>query len=133
MASNTAPFCTQPTATPNRANCYNYDDTSLSVHNLTPRGSYTGSASPNGTYDQGGNVNEWKGTILIGASGTARILRGGGFDQGSYWHQGSSRDFVSPWFDSYQIGFRLANVPEPSTRPPVVGRPHSTGLRSTGA
>ena len=37
-------------------------------------GAYTGSASPYGTYDQGGNVAEWNEEIV---SGSNRGLRGG--------------------------------------------------------
>ena len=39
--------------------------------------SYTGAASPNGTFDQGGNVWEWNEAIV---DGTSRGLRGGSFN-----------------------------------------------------
>src|SRR5262249_50907519 len=55
-----------PTSGPNRANC---DDGSGS-RVITTVGSYTGSASPYGTFDQGGNMYEWN---------EARRLRGGAF------------------------------------------------------
>ena len=42
---------------------------------LTSVGSYPGSASPYGTFDQGGNVFEWNEAI----AGTNRVARGGNF------------------------------------------------------
>ena len=44
---------------------------------LTNVGSYTGSASPNGTFDQGGNAAEWNETIAEPA--ITRGVRGGTF------------------------------------------------------
>ena len=68
--SNTIPTCALPGATPNTANC------NFVVTDLTPVGSYTGSASPMGTFDQGGNVWEWNEGI---PGPSARSLRAGGF------------------------------------------------------
>jgi formylglycine-generating enzyme required for sulfatase activity len=56
--SNTPTTCAAPSATPNTANCQG------AVANLTIKGSYTGSASPYGTFDQGGNVSEWNEAII---------------------------------------------------------------------
>jgi len=50
--------CAGPTATANRANC------NFAVSDVTNKVSYTGSASPYGTFDQGGNVYEWNETII---------------------------------------------------------------------
>jgi formylglycine-generating enzyme len=55
--SDTEMVCDVPTATANRGNCNSY------AGDLTPVGSYTGSASPYGTFDQGGNLWEWNETI----------------------------------------------------------------------
>ncbi len=44
---------------------------------LTDVGSYTGAASPSGTFDQGGNLWEWNETI--GGGGIFRGKRGGSF------------------------------------------------------
>ena len=49
------------------------------VGDLTDAGSYTGSASPVGTFDQGGNVFEWNEAII---SGSSRGVRGGSFFNG---------------------------------------------------
>src|SRR5215813_2062991 len=67
--SNTQTVCTFPTAAPNHANCGPNG-------RLTPGGSYTGSASPYGTFDQGGNVWEWNETII---GSDSRERRGGSF------------------------------------------------------
>ena len=53
-SSNTVPTCAAPGATPNTANCI--PGGPIKVTNV---GAYTGSASPYGTFDQGGNVFQW--------------------------------------------------------------------------
>src|SRR5690606_9971894 len=58
---NAATVCSEPTGTANRANCAG------AAGGVTDVGAYTGSASPYGTFDQGGNVWEWNEQILIGA------------------------------------------------------------------
>ena len=45
--------CSMAVATANAANCY------FAAFDMTAVGSYTGAASPIGTFDQGGNVSEW--------------------------------------------------------------------------
>jgi formylglycine-generating enzyme required for sulfatase activity len=66
--SDTQTTCTTPGPTANAANC------GLVFDDLTNVGSYTGSLSPYGTFDQGGNVWEWNETII---EGITRGLRGG--------------------------------------------------------
>ena len=68
--------CGAPGVTPNTANC------DWSVGDLTDVGSYTVSASPNGTFDQGGNVWEWseaQATAPEPIIGSYRSVRGGSF------------------------------------------------------
>ena len=55
---NATPVCSGPTGSAGHANCNN------AVGDVTPRGSYPGSASPYGTFDQGGNVFEWNEAIF---------------------------------------------------------------------
>lgn len=55
--SNTAPHATFPTATANSAN---YND---AVFNLTNVGAYTGTTSPYGAFDMGGNISQWNETL----------------------------------------------------------------------
>jgi PEP-CTERM putative exosortase interaction domain len=103
-ATDTQPLCTAPTATANRANC------NRAVDDVTPRGSYTGSASPYGTFDQGGNVWELNETIL----GTGRLMRGGGF---TYFAAdlAASHRMNTGTAGAIDIGFRLVMIPEPGT------------------
>ena len=66
--SNLQTTCAAPSAAPNTANCsggFGIDPIDV--------GSYTGSAGPNGTFDQDGNVREW--TEATRNSG--RVSRGG--------------------------------------------------------
>ena len=62
--TNTAIVCSLPGAAPNAANC------GAAVGDLTDVGSYTGSASPNGTLDQGGTSSS--GRTRSPSSRTAR-------------------------------------------------------------
>jgi formylglycine-generating enzyme required for sulfatase activity len=66
-------ICSGPTADPNHANCSSYPS-----GDVTEAGIYTGSPSPSGTFDQGGNVLEWSETSLIDPlSGLEHVIRGG--------------------------------------------------------
>jgi len=96
--------CAAPTATTNSANC------NSAVDNLTPVGSYTGSASPYGTFDQGGNVYEWNETI----TGSNRGFRGGQFGSGPGDLAASARHDTSPGLEG-AVGIRLVMIPEPGT------------------
>ena len=105
--TNTATVCAAPTATANRANC------DVAVGAVTNVGAYTGSASPYGTFDQGGNVYEWNET----RSGSLNR----GFRGGSWLNYGGILAASVPLFndatseDDY-IGFRVASLaPEPGT------------------
>lgn len=54
--------CTAPGATPNTGNCFGPNRTQPAPGRpatVTDVGAYTGSPSPYGTFDQGGNVAEW--------------------------------------------------------------------------
>ncbi|MFQ5699984.1 MAG: SUMF1/EgtB/PvdO family nonheme iron enzyme [Myxococcota bacterium] len=102
--TDTQIVCALPGATPNTANCGNV------VKDLTDVGSYTGSASPAGTFDQGGNLWEWNEAIL---GGTNRGLRGGGLADISLNLGASVRSSVSASSELDILGFRVASVPEP--------------------
>ena len=75
-------------------------------------GAYTGSASPYGTFDQGGNVYEWNEAII---SGWFRGVRGGSFDGLAGDLAASTRLDTDPASGLWSIGFRVAMIPEPST------------------
>lgn len=103
--ANTQTVCSAPGTTANTANC------NLSAGDLTDVGSYTGSASPNDTFDQGGNVAEWTEAIL---SGSNRGARGGSFTSPGV--AASARGGLDPTGGFGNVGFRIASaVPEPST------------------
>jgi formylglycine-generating enzyme required for sulfatase activity len=105
--SNTPTTCTIPGATANTANCAG------AVGDLTEVGSYTGSASPNGTFDQGGNDWEWNESILDTRS--LRGLRGGSYLGNPTLPGASIRSRGDPSAESIGVGFRVASIPEPAT------------------
>jgi formylglycine-generating enzyme required for sulfatase activity len=105
--SNFSPTCTSPTATANRANCLGGPAT------VTDVGGYTGSASPNGTFDQAGNVWEWTDDIK---TGLVRRYRGSGWDNAASLSQSGNHTGSSFGASSFNaLGFRLVLVPEPGT------------------
>ena len=81
----------------------------------TKVGEWENSASPYGTFDQGGNVREWTEAIIGGSS---RAMRGGSFYYNEDMLQASHRiDYTPEWGDTY-VGFRVASsaaVPEPGS------------------
>jgi formylglycine-generating enzyme required for sulfatase activity len=89
-----------PGATPNTANCW------LAVQDLTDVGSYTDSASSNGTFDQGGHVWEWTEAII----GSDRGLRGGRFYNGPSVLAASFRFGYNPTYEGNGVGFRVASI-----------------------
>jgi formylglycine-generating enzyme required for sulfatase activity len=106
--TNTQTTCAAPGATPNTANCGN------AVGFLTSVGSYTGSASPYGTFDQGGNALEWNEQIIL--SNSYRGLRGGKWDDVPSSLRAAGRSSLDPTVEGYGRSFRVASlVPEPST------------------
>lgn len=100
--SDSAPACEAPDGVPNTANCNSV------LGDVTDVGSYVLSKSPNGAFDQGGNVWEW----TEGIDGASRRVRGGGFD--SPKHDLAAVDpgeLVDPLSESAERGLRV--VPEP--------------------
>ena len=75
-------------------------------------GAYSGTTSPYGAFDMGGNVFQWNEALI---SGSFRGLRGGSFDIYSSSLASSYRNSDNPTGESSDIGFRVASVPEPST------------------
>jgi formylglycine-generating enzyme len=73
---------------------------------LTAGGSYPGSASFYGTFDQGGNVWEWNDAVIGGAS---RGLRGGSWNGMENILRSSYRGFGFPETGLNYIGFRVAS------------------------
>jgi formylglycine-generating enzyme len=79
---------------------------------LTDAGVFSNSAGAYGTYDQGGNLAEWNDAMV---SGSSRGLRGSSWNGIAFSLQGVDRQFDTPDWENYYLGFRVATVPEPST------------------
>jgi formylglycine-generating enzyme required for sulfatase activity len=82
---------------------------------LTDVGAYTLSTSPYGTFDQGGNVSEWnEARILI--AGPYRGHRGGNwFNEDFELWAAIRRDSNPILYESFELGFRVASIPEPAS------------------
>jgi sulfatase modifying factor 1 len=105
--TNVLPTCSAPSALPNRGNCGN-----AAAGQPSLVGSYTGSASANGTYDQGGNMWEWNEAIIFAAF---RGIRGGAFNNFNTRFESNERSNTNPASEFADVGFRLAYIPEPGT------------------
>ncbi len=105
--TNAATGCAAPGATANTANC------NSAVGAVTNAGAYTGSASPYGTFDQGGNVFEWNEQIV---SGSFRGIRGANWNDNASNLAALYPNFGSTTVENSVLGFRVASlVPEPGT------------------
>jgi formylglycine-generating enzyme required for sulfatase activity len=115
-ASDTAPTSEAPPGTDmtnGSANCYDGDYAIGSPYYRTEVGAYVAkpSDSPYGTFDQGGNVWEWNEAVVYV---TYRGLRGGSFNSYGYFLHASERYDGFPTVESADLGFRVAEVPEPA-------------------
>jgi formylglycine-generating enzyme required for sulfatase activity len=114
MGSDAAPDNGNPGGdSGNSSNFYDGDFAIGAPYYRTPVGFFSRSPSPYGTHDQGGNVQEWNETLLLGAY---RGLRGGAAHhagssyQRATWHSGTVWNNTRP-----DVGFRVALVPEPAS------------------
>ena len=100
--------CATPSAASNIANCGG------ALGSPIPVGLYALSASPNGTLDQGGNVQEWNESVL---NTSLRGTRGGSFASAVATLGGAKRNGLDPSSgERINTGFRVAAVvPEPGT------------------
>jgi formylglycine-generating enzyme required for sulfatase activity len=117
-ASDAQTTCAPPSGAANQANCSPLVAGAFS--DFTTKGSYTGSASPYGTFDQGGNVFEWNEAIL---TGSVRGGRGGSEGVGALFLAASTRVELlgGPSYDHPDVGFRVAMIPEPGTGLLMIG------------
>jgi formylglycine-generating enzyme len=121
MGNDAPPNNNWPSADTGDSGSFNRNIFPASAFPLTDAGAYLLSASPYGTFDQGGNLIEWNDTAFL--EGAGRGARGGSyfspqpnpFDKGdlhaSRWYQtpvGQEEGFPTT------VGFRVATVPEPT-------------------
>jgi len=115
-SSNTAPGRDMADASGNNANIYGTPYPIDSGKYTTVVGEFQDSDSPYGTFDQGGNVEEWNEAIL--AQGT-RGFRGGAYLEVSEYGAGDLRSAIRwntfPTVEQVYVGFRVSEVPEPAT------------------
>ena len=111
---------TQPTASapPGGSDSGNFYNGGFAAYNsdgygsyLTDVGSYTGSLSPFGSYDMGGDVWQWNEADISG-DGSSRGLRGSSWYISSDYSAASFRvNIFSPADEYNDMGFRVASVP----------------------
>jgi len=105
----------------NNANFYQDGFTIGSPYWRTEVGEFENSESAYGTFDQGGNVWEWNEAIVYGGS-AYRGLRGGSFDGDNVFTlEASARNNDSPALEYGSLGFRVSEVPEPSSIVALLG------------
>jgi formylglycine-generating enzyme required for sulfatase activity len=114
--SNTAPINTLPD-TGNHANFYDYYDTGNGGYTdptnyLTVVGAFAASPGPYGTYDMGGDVGQWNEANI---SASVRGLLGGSYYGNGDYLASSTRSDCTPLFEYTNVGFRVAEVPEPAS------------------
>jgi len=101
----------------NNANFYDNGFTIGSPYYRTEVGAFENSASPYGTFDQGGNVWEWNDTTVGGVYENRFSARGGSYQ--FYYHSydlhAAFRNGAEPLYHGSDHGFRLALVPEPAS------------------
>jgi len=134
--SDTPPGRDMADASGNNAN-YNADSSPFPIDSgkcTTIVGEFQNSASPYGTFDQGGNVLEWNEAVFVDSYGSYRGLRGGSF-MSSYRETFAAVYFASdflrasyrrnnqfptdhstdPYHEFGGLGFRVVEVPEPAS------------------
>jgi formylglycine-generating enzyme required for sulfatase activity len=79
---------------------------------LTPVGAFSASPGPYGTFDMGGDVDQWNEGL---PSLSNRGARGGAYNL--VWNAPLSkgRGYAPPSSEYFAIGFRVASVPEPGS------------------
>lgn len=99
------PNASRPTAMPNSANYAH------AVGKLTDVGAYTGTTSPYGAFDMGGNAEQWTESSSIPGF---RTLRGGDFASDFFVMNRFNPMDSDPATALSVLGFRVAEIPEPS-------------------
>lgn len=77
---------------------------------LTSVGTFTASPGPYGTFDQGGNLDEWTDTVVVKSFGESRVTRGGAWSTGGLNSDILSIPTALPGDRLAKLGFRLART-----------------------
>ncbi|HSV16357.1 MAG TPA: SUMF1/EgtB/PvdO family nonheme iron enzyme [Tepidisphaeraceae bacterium] len=113
--SNTAPSNILSASGTDSANYFSSAYTDPTNY-ITAVGAFAGSPGPYGTFDQGGDVWQWNEANI---DGSHRGVRGGSFSNylnGATYLQSSSRNILDdPSVSGSNLGFRIAEVPEPAS------------------
>lgn len=88
---------------------------------LTPVGDFINSAGPYGTFDQGGNVDEWTSSTRSTSFGVAYVTRGGAWNTGGLNNDATPESTALPTDRSNKIGFRLARLATEEDTPTLSG------------
>ena len=103
--------CTIPGAIANTANCVpGLGEQASHVWDFRSVGSYTNAESPNGTFDQGGNIFEWNEKSF----GGYRSVRGGAFSTTASAAAASLRQAISAYNEGNNVGFRVVMIDRPT-------------------
>jgi len=74
----------------------------------------SGTQEQNGTFDMMGNVWEWNETLFVFSDSSTRGIRGGSYDREVFTLASSGRG-IGPYSEYNEVGFRVAEVPEPAS------------------
>jgi formylglycine-generating enzyme required for sulfatase activity len=112
-SSDTAPGHDTADPSGNNANSYQsgYPYPIQAPYYTTVVGEFQNSASPYGTFDQAGNVEEWN----EGIKDFWRGFRGGDFTNGQLCMLPEVRGMGYPTYEHAGVGFRVALIPEPAS------------------
>jgi len=87
-----------------------------SGHYTTSVGEFQNSASPYGTFDQGGNIYEWNDAIIFESFfPSSRGMRGGSWNNDNNYLRADNRYDYYPTLENGSLGFRVSQVPEPAS------------------
>jgi len=81
---------------------------------LTPVGSFAATTGPYGTYDMGGDVSEWTQGVRPNPA-VYRVIRGQDYAGTVIGLASTSFADIPPSTQDIGVGFRVAEVPEPSS------------------
>lgn len=137
-SSSVIPTASMPTALANSANFEHtggFTPATQPPLAPTPVGAYTGTTSPYGAFDMGGNVFQWTEVL---ACAPYRAIRGGSYASTEQNMISTARLCADPTSEIYRnMGFRLASsnpgvVAPPPPPPPVISFSFSVTVKTAG-